>query len=73
MFISPTADVFVFDVRVPSVTPAYVQLDKPFVSICSPFFSKKDGKLFLINERQGVDNLAESASSATSTAQNEET
>ena len=54
-FVSPTSEVLLFDVRVPSFTYAPVQLNKPFVSICMPFFSKKEGKIFLINEQVNPD------------------
>ena len=54
-FVSPTSDVLLFDVRVPSFTYAPVQLSKPFVSICMPFYSKKEGKIFLINEQVNPD------------------
>ena len=42
--------VLLFDVRLPSITYAPRQLQKPFVGICSPFYNKVDSQVLLVNE-----------------------
>ena len=46
---------FILDVRQPSVTWAKRQLDDVFVSVCTPFYNKRDNEVLLVNEQVAHD------------------